>query len=166
MEDIAAKIADLLGNDDSMKQMAGILSSLGGSPGGDGQAQEASGGGLDLGSLLGMLGAMGGGTGPGDPQEPSGGPRTPGNEGGGPQNAFSGPGEGGGGLGLDPKMLGLIARAMRMMNEPDPNVELLKALKPYLEGSRRDKVDEAVKVMRLLRLVPLLQESGLFPGKE
>lgn len=165
MEDIAAKIADLLGNDDSMKQMAGILSSLGGSPGGDGQAQESSGGGLDLGSLLGMLGAMGPGAGSGEPQEPSGGPRTPGSEGGGPQGASPGPGEGGG-LGLDPKMLGLIARAMRMMNEPDPNVELLKALKPYLEGSRRDKVDEAVKVMRLLRLVPLLQESGLFPGKE
>ena len=34
-------------------------------------------------------------------------------------------------------------------------------LRPFLEEERRKKVDEAVKILHLMRLAPLLQESGV-----
>ena len=149
MEEMAAKLADLLGNDESLKQISGLLSALGGGASGKKRTQEGPAPAApDLGALLEMISAVGGG---------------------GQESSRQGPGEEppgpAGGSGLDPKILGLLTQAMGMMNQPDPNVELLRALKPYLEGRRREKVDEAIQALRLLRLVPLLQQSGLFPGK-
>lgn len=48
-------------------------------------------------------------------------------------------------------------------NLSDDNEEsrLLLALKPYLKDKRKEKVDETVKLMKLIKLAPLLKEIKL-----
>ncbi len=41
------------------------------------------------------------------------------------------------------------------------NQRLLLALKPHLSDERQKKVDVAVKILKLLELMPILSESGL-----
>ena len=53
---------------------------------------------------------------------------------------------------------------MAALREPDRNILLLQALRPFLEPERQKRVDEAVKLLHLMRLAPLLQESGLLSG--
>ena len=47
------------------------------------------------------------------------------------------------------------------LREPDRNIQLLESLRPFLEEERQKKADEAVKLLHLMRLAPLLQESGI-----
>lgn len=44
----------------------------------------------------------------------------------------------------------------------DKNTQLLYALKPHLKEENQHKVDEAAKLLRLISLLPLLRESGIF----
>lgn len=41
-------------------------------------------------------------------------------------------------------------------DDKDPNVALLRALKPYLHDGREKRIDEAIEMMRLAKLLPLL----------
>lgn len=43
----------------------------------------------------------------------------------------------------------------------DSRTSLLSALKPHLSEPKREKVDTAIKILRLLELLPLLKESGV-----
>lgn len=43
----------------------------------------------------------------------------------------------------------------------DARTSLLLALKPHLSERKREKVDTAIKILRLLELLPLLKESGV-----
>ncbi len=43
----------------------------------------------------------------------------------------------------------------------DPKSALLLALKPHLSEAKREKVDTAVKILRLLDLLPLIKETGI-----
>lgn len=43
----------------------------------------------------------------------------------------------------------------------DARTQLLSALKPHLSEPKRDKVDTAIKILRLLELLPLIKESGV-----
>jgi hypothetical protein len=43
----------------------------------------------------------------------------------------------------------------------DARTNLLTALKPHLSEPKREKVDTAIKILRLLELLPLLKESGV-----
>ena len=43
----------------------------------------------------------------------------------------------------------------------DTRTQLLTALKPHLSEPRREKVDTAIKILRLLELLPVLKESGI-----
>lgn len=116
--------------------LSGLLGMLKGQ-GGDGQG---SGGGVDFASLLGMLGGIGGGEEKPPPPPPREEPPA--------------------GLPFDPALLTTLTRAMAALREPDRNILLLQALRPFLEPERQKKVDEAVKILHLMRLAPLLQESG------
>ena len=50
----------------------------------------------------------------------------------------------------------------RLKNEKnDSRTQLLLALKPHLSEPRQEKVDTAVKILRLLDLLPYLKESGV-----
>ncbi len=43
----------------------------------------------------------------------------------------------------------------------DARTNLLSALKPHLSEPKREKVDTAIKILRLLDLLPVLKESGI-----
>lgn len=43
----------------------------------------------------------------------------------------------------------------------DERTRLLAALKPHLSEPKREKVDTAIKILRLLELLPILKESGV-----
>lgn len=62
---------------------------------------------------------------------------------------------------IDPKQLLKIKKLMSSVPKTDKNTEFLKALKPLLKASRQKKVDEAIKMMRLFSLIPILNKSGL-----
>ena len=65
-----------------------------------------------------------------------------------------------GGINID--MILKIGEIMSKMNEQDKNTELLLALKPHLRDENRAKMDTAVKIFRLISLLPYLKDSGLF----
>ena len=48
------------------------------------------------------------------------------------------------------------------VGKDDQHTALLRALRPYLHGDREKRLDESVKLMQLLKFLPLLQEKGLF----
>ncbi len=64
--------------------------------------------------------------------------------------------------GLD---LGTIAKAASLLGaagSTSDNEKLLLALKPLLREENRTKVDTVVKFLKLISLLPLLKDSGLF----
>ncbi|HEX3026106.1 MAG TPA: hypothetical protein VHR42_02610 [Clostridia bacterium] len=63
-------------------------------------------------------------------------------------------------LPFDPMLLMKMKSAMELMNKGDPRVDLLQALKPNLSQDRRKKIDEAIHLMRLINLMPLLKDQG------
>lgn len=64
---------------------------------------------------------------------------------------------------LDGAELGNIMSIVSKLNQKndDPRTALLAALKPHLSERKREKVDTAIKILRLLELLPLLKESGV-----
>jgi len=50
------------------------------------------------------------------------------------------------------------------MGQDNEDTRLLLALRPYLHGEREKRLDEAVRLMKMLRLLPLLQEQGGLGG--
>ncbi len=54
-----------------------------------------------------------------------------------------------------------LAPLMGSLNKDTDDTRLLQALRPYLHGEREQRLDEAVRLLRMLQLLPLLQNSGL-----
>lgn len=61
-------------------------------------------------------------------------------------------------LGSMAKIAGLLSAAGNTSNDE----RLLLALKPLLREENRGKVDTALRLLKLISLLPLLKESGLF----
>lgn len=70
--------------------------------------------------------------------------------------------ENGGDMQFDPEMLLKMQKAISFMKQDDPRVDLLIALKKNLSVTRQKKCDEAIHILRLLSLMPMLREQGLF----
>jgi hypothetical protein len=102
-------------------------------------------------SLVNLLSSSSGG-GPKDEPGPPPGP------GGGYDPAVRG---GGDPPGFDPDLLLKMQGAFELMKKHDPRVDLLAALRPHLSGSRQKSVDEAVNILRILSLLPLLRDKGI-----
>ena len=64
--------------------------------------------------------------------------------------------------GLDPEMLLKMLSLFETLNQPDDNERFLLALKPLLREENRQKIDSALRLMKLFSLLPILRESGLF----
>ena len=62
---------------------------------------------------------------------------------------------------FDPSMLVNLQKAFNLMKKDDPRVTFLLALKPNLSAERSKKVDEAIHLLRLINLLPMLQEGIL-----
>ena len=63
---------------------------------------------------------------------------------------------------IDMNTLMMMQRAISMMGQEDKNTELLRALKPHFSPERAKKVDDAIKIMQMMRLMPMAKELGLF----
>lgn len=65
---------------------------------------------------------------------------------------------------LDPQLMSSVmklAPALSMMRQEDSSTQLLNALRPFLGESRRKKLDEALRILQLARMLPYLKSSGL-----
>lgn len=140
MDDLSKKISDLLSSPDGMEKIRSAMASLGMDGGGEEAPappaeSEPEGGGLNdaLQSLLAGLGGQ-------QAEKPA-------------------PREGGGGL-PDLSVLAKVAPLMAGMNQEDENTALLKALRPYLHGDREKRLDDAIQILKFMRIIPLLQDKG------
>lgn len=146
MEDLSARLGELLSNSDNVAELRSLISALGLGKSAAGSPPDApppsppppppengAGGspGIDIGALLGMLGGKSGGSSPPPGKEqPTG--------------------------GIDPGMIGRILGVLGAMNNSDRNTELLRALEPFCDDHRKKRVEEAAQIMRILKLLPLI----------
>ncbi len=139
MEDISAKIGEILRSPEQMQKLQNLASMLG----------------------------LGGGEGNTEPPPPQnvhpGGGETPE-----PLSNLFQAANGSGLFGsFDPSMIssviGLINKAGKLEKE-DKGVALLRSLKPLLSEERGKRIDDAARILILARMFPLLRESGLLPA--
>lgn len=154
MDDLASKLGELLKNPAALEQfkgLAGLLGSADTAPQAPGAPQPEP-----LANLSSLLGG-GGGSGPqldqlkgltsllgGIQNQASPSPDTP-------------------APGVDPEMLQSIVKMMPLLSsfrQEDDSTRLLHALRPLLGPERQKKLDEAVKLLQMMRLLPLLKGSG------
>lgn len=64
----------------------------------------------------------------------------------------------------DMEQLGNIMAIMSKLNGSQDNdrTRLINALKPYLSEKRQAKADNAIKLLKIMELWPLIKESGMF----
>lgn len=63
---------------------------------------------------------------------------------------------------MDADTLAFLQKAASAYTKDDKNTALLLALKPHFSEKRARKVDDAVKILALLRMYPLIKESRIF----
>lgn len=54
-----------------------------------------------------------------------------------------------------------VAPFLKSMNKDDDTIRLLKALRPFLSDERNKKIDGAEKILKILKCLPMLKDSGL-----
>lgn len=65
---------------------------------------------------------------------------------------------------IDPELMRSmmkLAPAFSRMRQDDSSTQLLRALRPFLGESRRGKLDEALRILQLMRMLPYLRNSGI-----
>jgi len=62
---------------------------------------------------------------------------------------------------IDFDMISKMGEVFSHMNKPDMNAELLMALKPHLRDENQHKVDSAMKLSKMIAMLPFLKESGI-----
>ena len=60
------------------------------------------------------------------------------------------------------QMIMKIAPLLSRVRQEDDSTRLLHALRPFLGEEKRKKLDEAIKLMQFLRMVPYIRNMGLF----
>lgn len=133
MDDISAAIRSVLNDPQSMAQIQNIMQSLGANDAGQSGGQNAPG------------------------------PAPAQNAPNGAGNALQSLLPALGGANDNPMMTMLLRTAplLASANQEDDATRLLAALRPLLGEARRKKLDEAVRILKLLHLLPLLRESGI-----
>lgn len=63
--------------------------------------------------------------------------------------------------GFDINSLMKIQGLVGAMNQKDKNADLLAALKPHLKSEKHEKVDKAIKILKLLAIWNIVKESGM-----
>ena len=67
--------------------------------------------------------------------------------------------DGGFGSMFSPEMLARLSQMMQRMNGRDPRTDLILALKPHLSRRRQHRAEQAVQMMKMLELMPALQDA-------
>ena len=65
----------------------------------------------------------------------------------------------------EPEGLGALTKLAPLMNNfsaDDEVSRLLEALRPFLGEEKRRRLDQAARLMRLIKVIPLIKDSGLF----
>lgn len=67
-------------------------------------------------------------------------------------------------LPLSPSQISMFLKVVRILKskKDDDKTRLISALKPHLSEKRQKKADTAIKMMKLIDVLPLLKECGLF----
>lgn len=115
MDDLAAKLGELLNNPGNLEKLKGLAGLLGGAA----QAQPDP-----------------------EPEEPA-------------QGGFPG---------LDTEALQMVTKMMPLLSsfrQEDDSTRLLHALRPLLSPERQKKLDESIKILQMVRMLPLLKNSGI-----
>ncbi len=74
------------------------------------------------------------------------------------------PAQGGSPFGLDADALQMITKIGPLLanfRQEDDNTRFLRALRPLLGEERQKKLDEAAKILQMMRMLPLLKSSGI-----
>ena len=148
MDDLSGKINELLSNPAALAQIQSLAASLGlggsgesgGNGGGGGFSQGGTPGGVSAPSAdgeSGLLSALSGLL--GQQKEPS---------------AAAG--------GELAQSLLRMAPLLGSLREETPGTQLLRALRPLLSPARQERLDQAIRLLQLTRVLPLLKSSGLF----
>jgi len=61
---------------------------------------------------------------------------------------------------IDFDMIMKIGELFSRFSQPDKNTDLLRALKPHLREENKEKIDTAIKLLKITALLPLLREGG------
>lgn len=133
MDDLTSKITQILNDPDGMDMVKNIASSLMNND--EKISDKANDSGIDIGNALNLLSGF-------SESDKSGGLSD---------------------LPISPAQIATITKAMGMMkNNDDDRVKLLYALKPHLSEERQKKCDNAIKMLKMVKLLPLIKDSGLF----
>lgn len=65
---------------------------------------------------------------------------------------------------IDMNMILGLQKMLSSQKGDDKNAALLRALKPHLSEKRAARVDNAIKIMKMMDLLPALKESGVLGG--
>lgn len=65
-------------------------------------------------------------------------------------------------LGVDAQMMSKISVILQAMNREDSRCELIRSLKPLLRPERQHRADEAIRLLKIISMLPLLREQNLF----
>lgn len=60
----------------------------------------------------------------------------------------------------DPETLMKITKAMKLMNQDTPSKELLLSLKPFLNDTRKEKIDQCIKMLSVTKIIEILKWKG------
>ncbi|MDR1754016.1 MAG: hypothetical protein LBR74_03810 [Eubacterium sp.] len=63
--------------------------------------------------------------------------------------------------GFDLDMLMKMSEMLVKFKQSDKNTDLLVALKPHLRPENRDKIDTAIRLVRIMGLLPFIKDMGL-----
>lgn len=64
-------------------------------------------------------------------------------------------------VGMDLSLLTKAAPFLQEMQKEDDSTKLLRALRPYMHGERQKRLDEAIEILKWLRLATMLKEQGV-----
>lgn len=139
MDDLTSKIESLLNSPDGMQKIQAAMAAFGQSAPEESGADSAEAApSLDPNSISQLLSSLGGGSSNQAADADSGGMPD---------------------LGKLMQFLPLLSG----MNKEDENTALLKALRPHLHGEREKRVDDAIQMMKLMKLVPLITDQKQHP---
>lgn len=66
--------------------------------------------------------------------------------------------------GVDPDSLRMIMKLAPMLSkfrQEDDSTRLLRALRPFLNEEKGKKLDQAIRLMQIVRMIPFIRHSGL-----
>ena len=61
-----------------------------------------------------------------------------------------------------PNFLEQLQQAFSKLSQSDPKIDFLRSMKPLLSERRAQRVEDAIHVMQLIELLPMIKQSGLF----